>query len=58
MDLERKDWTKKFLVRLPYNVKPKDNADEIKLIKWAFEDIYNITMNEKDIIRADALKHH
>jgi len=37
MDLKRKNWTKKFLVRLPKDAKAKNDADEKKLIKTAFD---------------------
>ena len=48
--------SKKFLIRLPKDAKPTNNEDEVKLIRWAFEDIYNIKMDDDDIIRADILK--
>jgi len=59
MVLERKKWTKKFLVRLPKDAKPKDflsNQTETELIKIAFEEIYGIDMDIQDIIRADIQK--
>ena len=49
--------SKKYLIRLPKDAKPTNNEDEIKLIRWAFEDIYGISMDDDDIIRADILKH-
>lgn len=58
MELERKKWTKKFLVRLPKDAKPVSDHDEKNLIKWSFEDIYGIQMDEQDIIRADIQKFH
>jgi len=58
MELERKKWTKKFLVRLPKDAKPVNDDDEKKLIQCAFEGIYNIELDEQDIIRADIQKFH
>ena len=56
MELERKNWTKKFLVRLPKDAKPQnEDVDETRLIQGAFEGIYGIELDEQDIIRAD---HH
>jgi len=58
MELERKNWKKKFLIRLPKDAEPKEfyDKDEKELIKTAIEEIYGVDMDIQDIIRADIQK--
>ena len=59
MELDRKKWTKKYLIRLPKDAKPKEfykDKNEKELIKTAIEEIFNVDLDIEDIIRADILK--